>query len=84
MVEQIQGSSYRAIRNGVTLKDVFKISKKFKKYNPGKPLILMGYYNLIYQYSENQFLNSCKSSGVDGFIIVDLPFSREFKVCKKM
>ena len=80
---QIQGSSYRAIRNGVTLKDVFKISKKFKKYNPGKPLILMGYYNLIYQYSENQFLNSCKASGVDGLIIVDLPFPENLKFAKK-
>ena len=80
---QIQGSSYRAIKNGVTLKDVFKISKKFKKYNPSKPLILMGYYNLIYQYSENQFLNSCKTSGVDGLIIVDLPFPENLKFAKK-
>ena len=46
---QIQGSSYRAIRNGVTLKDVFEFQKNLKN-KPGKPLILMGYYNLIYQY----------------------------------
>ena len=34
----------------------------------------MGYYNLIFQNGENIFLNSCKSSGVDGLIIVDLPY----------
>ena len=26
----------------------------------------MGYYNLIYQNGENNFLKSCKLSGVDG------------------
>ena len=34
----------------------------------------MGYFNLIYQNGENNFLKSCKSSGVDGLIIVDLPY----------
>ena len=71
---QIQGSSYRALKNGLKLKDVFKIVKKFKEVNPNKPLILMGYFNLIYQSGENNFLNNCKKSGVDGLIIVDLPY----------
>ena len=34
----------------------------------------MGYYNIIYQFGENNFLKECKSSGVDGLIIVDLPW----------
>ena len=71
---QIQGSSHRALKNGIKLKDVFQIVRKFKKSNPRKPIILMGYYNLIYQNGENNFLKSCKSSGVDGLIIVDLPY----------
>ena len=71
---QIQGSSHRALKNGIKLKDVFQIVKKFKKINPSKPLILMGYFNLIYQCGENNFLNNCKKSGVDGLIIVDLPY----------
>ena len=66
---QIQGSSHRALKNGIKLKDVFQIVKKFKKSNPHKPIILMGYFNLIYQNGENKFLKSCKSSGVDGLII---------------
>jgi len=83
---QIQTSSYRALKNGIKLKDVFYIVKKFKKSNPYKPLILMGYFNLIYQNGENNFLNSCKASGVDGLIIVDLPYpeNKNFaKKCKK-
>jgi tryptophan synthase alpha chain len=71
---QIQGSSHRALKNGITLNDVFQIVKKFKKNNSSKPLILMGYFNLIYQCGENNFLKNCKAAGVDGLIIVDLPY----------
>ncbi len=83
---QIQGSSHRSLNNGIKLKDVFQIVKDFKKTNPFKPIILMGYYNLIYQNGENNFLNSCKYSGVDGIIVVDLPWpeNKNFsKKCKK-
>ena len=83
---QIQGSSHRALKNGIKLKDVFQIVKKFKKINPSKPLILMGYFNLIYQSGESNFLNNCKKSGVDGLIIVDLPYpeNKNFaQKCKK-
>ena len=83
---QIQGSSHRALKNGIKLKDVFHIVKEFKKTNPNKPIILMGYFNLIYQNGENNFLNSCKLSGVDGLIIVDLPYpeNKNFaSKCKK-
>ena len=67
---QIQTSAYRAIKNGIKINDVFKIVKDFKKSKFAKPLILMGYYNMIYQYGENRFLNKCKSSGVNGLIVV--------------
>ena len=39
---QIQGSSHRALKRGIKLKDVFQIVKNFKKKEPKKPLILMG------------------------------------------
>ena len=83
---QIQGSSHRALKNGIKLKDVFQIVKKFKKFHPNKPLIMMGYYNLIYQSGENNFLRNCKASEVDGLIIVDLPYpeNKNFaSKCKK-
>ena len=80
---QIQCSSHRALKNGIKLKDVFQIVKKFKETNPSKPLILMGYYNLIYQNGESNFLKNCKSSSVDGLIIVDLPYPENKKFAKK-
>ena len=80
---QIQGSSHRALKNGIKLKDVFQIVKKFKKNNQSKPIILMGYFNMIYQNGENNFLKSCKLSGVDGLIIVDLPYPENKKFADK-
>ena len=71
---QIQTSSYRAIKNGIKMKDVFQIVGKFKKNKKTKPIILMGYYNMIYQYGENRFLKKCRKTGVDGLIVVDLPW----------
>ena len=71
---QIQQSSHRALKNGIKLTDVFHIVKEFKKSKHVKPLILMGYFNLILQYGPSTFLKKCKKVGVDGLIIVDLPY----------
>ena len=71
---QIQESSHRALKNGIKLPDVFQIVKDFKKSKHTKPLILMGYFNLILQYGQVSFLKQCKKVGVDGLIIVDLPY----------
>ena len=84
--KQIQDSTYRAIKNGIKIKDTFAIVKKFKKTKNAKPCILMGYYNSIIQYGENKFIKKCKQVGVDGLIIIDLPWpeNKNFsEKCKK-
>ena len=83
---QIQNSSYRALKNGIKLKDVFQIVKDYKKSKNAKPCILMGYYQMVFKYGERKFIKKCKQVGVNGLIIVDLPFpdNKEFsKLCKK-
>ena len=83
---QIQNSAYRAIKNGIKINDVFSIAKDFKKFKKDKPLILMGYYNMIYQYNEEKFIYKCKQSKIDGLIVVDLPHPENKKFalkCKK-
>ena len=83
---QIQTSAYRAIKNGIKMNDIFDIVKKFKKLNKNKPVILMGYYNMIFQYGEDNYIKKCESSGVNGLIVVDLPWpeNRNFaKKCKR-
>ncbi len=80
---QIQTSSNRAIKNGFKMRDAFQIVNKFKKIYKNKPVILMGYYNMIYQYGENNFLKNCKKVGVSGVICVDLPWPENQKFAKK-
>tara|TARA_B110000091_G_scaffold207551_1_gene245930 strand:+ start:399 stop:1196 length:798 start_codon:yes stop_codon:yes gene_type:complete len=83
---QIQSSAYRALKNGIKIKDVFSIVKNFKISKQAKPVILMGYYNMIYQYGDDNFINACRKVGVDGLIVVDLPYpeNKTFaKKCKK-
>ena len=80
---QIQTSAYRAIKNGIKLNDIFKIVKDFRKLAKDKPVILMGYYNMIFQYGENNFLNKCKASGINGLIVVDLPWPENKVFAKK-
>ena len=59
---QIQTSSYRSLKNGTKIKDVFNIVKMFKKGKLSKPIILMGYYNIIFQYGESKFIKMCRAS----------------------
>ena len=83
---QIQNSSYRALKNGLKLNDVFQIVRDYKRIKDSKPCILMGYYQMVYRYGERKFLNKCKKVGVNGLIIVDLPFpdNKNFaNLCKK-
>ena len=69
--------------NGIKILEVFQIAKSFKRNNNAKPLILMGYYNMIYQYGENKFLSHCKKAGVNGLIVVDLPWPENDFFAKK-
>ncbi len=80
---QIQTSAYRAIKNGIKINDVFSIARNFKNIKKTKPIILMGYYNMIYQFNENKFLEKCKKSKVDGLIVVDLPYPENKKFASK-
>ena len=43
----------------------------------------MGYFNLIYQSGENNFLKKCNLSKVDGLIVVDLPWPENKKFSQK-
>ena len=82
----IQNSTYSAIKNGINLKKTFELIKNYKRYKNSKPLILMGYYQIIFHYGEKKFVKKCKEVGVDGLIVVDLPWpdNKNFaKLCKK-
>ena len=69
----IQRSSQRAIKSGINLAKTFKLIENFRESNRKTPVILMGYFNPIFQFGLKKFFQICKKVGVDGLIIVDLP-----------
>ncbi len=67
----IQAASQRALRNGVNLKGIFSLMERLKGIDI--PLVLMGYFNPIFQYGLKDFARDCHRNGIDGVIIPDLP-----------
>ena len=72
----IQRSSQRAIKSGINLNKTFEIVKSFREIDQNTPIILMGYFNPVFQFGLKDFFKTCKNVGVDGLIIVDLPLKR--------
>ena len=80
----IQLSSNRSISKGVDLENIFEICKEFRKSNDYTPIILMGYYNIIFHYGIKRFVNSCVKNGVDGLIIVDLQPEEDLSLSREI
>ena len=68
----IQEASVRALENGVTPRSVFDLVTRLRKRTE-VPLVLMGYYNPIFRFGEERYVEECKTVGVDGLIVPDLP-----------
>jgi tryptophan synthase alpha chain len=77
----IQAGSLRALGAGTTLAGTLALVRAFRARDDATPLILMGYYNPIYSYGGERFLDDAKSAGVDGLIIVDLPPEEDDELC---
>jgi len=77
----IQAASQRALKSGATLKGTLRMVRDFRQEDSQTPIILMGYFNPIYQYGSQKFVNDAYSSGVDGLIIVDLPPEEDEELC---
>jgi tryptophan synthase alpha chain len=68
----IQAASLRALKGGVHLQDVLSLAGEIRQERD-LPLVLMGYYNPIFQYGLERTAKEAARRGVDGFIIPDLP-----------
>ena len=55
--------------------------RDFRSGDDATPIILMGYYNPIYIYGVDKFLNDAKAAGVDGLIMVDMPPEEDDELC---
>jgi tryptophan synthase alpha chain len=77
----IQASSHQALENGMNLDILFSQLKGVKE-SSRIPKIMMGYFNTVYQYGVQRFIDQCVASGIAGTIIPDLPpevYESEYK-----
>ncbi len=68
----IQAAAQRALEAGTTLHTVIDLVADLRKTTQ-IPIILMTYYNPIFKYGEEQFVEDACAAGVDGIIVPDLP-----------
>ena len=71
----IQLAGQRALKAGMTVDGTFDMVRRFRKEtgDDDTPILLMGYYNLVYQRGPERFCKEAAAAGVDGYILVDLP-----------
>jgi len=77
----VQASSLRALRAGQTMHKTLDLVRAFRAQDPDTPIVLMGYYNPIYIYPSQRFLDDAVAAGVDGLIIVDIPPEADEELC---
>ena len=68
----IQYSSEVAIEAGTDLDKIFGMVEEVRKSSQ-IPIVLMGYINPILHYGIDDFFKAASKSGVDGFILPDVP-----------
>ncbi len=77
----IQAASLRALKAGQNMKRTLDMVRTFRKTDPDTPIVLMGYYNPIYVYPVDAFLDDAAEAGVDGMIVVDVPPEADDELC---
>src|SRR5436190_8910894 len=69
----IQRSSERALKHGVSLKDVIGYVAEFRKTNATTPVVLFGYANPIEAIGVERFADAARHAAADGVLVVDYP-----------
>jgi len=77
----IQFAGQRALAAGMTLERTLQLTRDFRKTDNETPIVLMGYYNPIYNRGVDKFLVDAKAAGIDGMIVVDLPPEEDAELC---
>ncbi len=77
----IQAAGLRALKAGQTLQRTLDMAADFRKDDDETPIIMMGYFNPIYIYGAERFLEAARTAGIDGLIVVDLPPETDSELC---
>lgn len=77
----IQLAGQRALAGGQTLEKTLEMARRFRETDQDTPIVMMGYYNPIYVYGVDRFLQAALDAGIDGLIVVDLPAEMDDELC---
>lgn len=69
----IQASSLQALAAGMTLRGVLEMVAEIRVESQ-VPLVLFGYANPLFRYGYEKLCRDAVAAGVDGLLVVDLPF----------
>jgi tryptophan synthase alpha chain len=69
----IQAAGLRALAGGMTLAGTLDLVRGFRAGDADTPLVLMGYFNVLFAYGVERFMRDARAAGADGVIVVDLP-----------
>ncbi|WP_027340079.1 tryptophan synthase subunit alpha [Halonatronum saccharophilum] len=72
----IQRAAKRSLKNKTNLTAIFSLVEELREETQ-IPILLMGYYNLIFSYGLENFVKEAERVGVDGVIIPDLPLGED-------
>jgi len=69
----IQRASHSALESGVTPDKSLAVAKNIRKKHPDLPMLAMTYSNILVHAGMEKFMDKAKASGIDGFILPDMP-----------
>jgi tryptophan synthase alpha chain len=69
----IQAASHSALERGITPEKALQLAKAVRKKYPRLPLLAMTYFNILVRPGVEKFMSQAKASGIDGFILPDVP-----------
>lgn len=75
----IEAAGLRSLSNGFKLSKVFNCVKNIRVKSQ-VPLVFMLYYNTIFGYGRQRFIQQCVECGIDGLIIPDLPLEEQNEI----
>jgi tryptophan synthase alpha chain len=82
----IQNTSFIAINaiNEPIIDFTFSIVSELRKKDANKPIIIMSYLNLIFQYGIERFAQNASTYGIDAIVIPDLPYNESLNIKKSL
>ncbi len=79
----ISDASFKASQSGITTDTVFNLLLDIKG-SISRPLVFLIYYNLIFSYGVDAFIEKCIQADIKGLIIPDLPYEESESLFKKL